>query len=283
MQTLITHIDLDGAGSIVLSKIFNISFKNIIITDYGRMDVKQLLKLCPIIMTDLSVPENEFIQLYERGITIYDHHESSSYLKKYKGQVSDTSRCGTKIFYQEYVKKHPNYRYIPEVEMFVHIVDTYDRWQDTNLAWNDAVNLNRLFRALKLDNFVQAAVKYIKNGLQFSSKDKLLISQFEQQENMDYNSSKHTLNTFIDSEGNKYGVCKLFNNASTTCNMILKNDPLMIYVIGYYESGRISARSKPEFNLLRFNELHGHKNAAGGMLDKNNLDKLLSGVSFKYN
>lgn len=283
METLVTHTDLDGAGSIVLANIYHIIFKNIITIDYNRIDVNKLINLCPIIMTDLSIPEEDFLKFQNHKITIYDHHESSSYLKKYNGQISDTSRCGTKIFYQEYIQKHHNYRYIPEVEMFVHMVDTYDRWQETNPAWEDAVNLNRLFKALKLDNFVQSAVKFIKNKLVYTKYDKMLIARMEAQENKDYNDSKHTLNTFIDSKGIKYGVCKLFNNASVTCNRMLKSDPSMIYVIGYYDNGIISARSIPQFNLLEFNELHGHKNAAGGLLDKNSLYNLLSGTSLHYN
>ena len=115
MRLLISDSDLDGMGSIILSKAFNIKFDEIEISASLKMKsidiISKISRYDEIIITDLSIDEanmKKFIS--ERNIIIYDHHITSGYLnkKEFRGSISDPSRCGTKIYFEEYVIYNSN-------------------------------------------------------------------------------------------------------------------------------------------------------------------------------
>ena len=152
-RILVTHIDLDGISPIVLSMLYHIKFDLIYTWNYSDINVTELINLHPeeIIMTDLSFEdENDMKKIIDTGIKIrvFDHHKTSEYLSKYDGCIVDMNRCGTKIFYEEYIKPFLKSKRITEssvVTEYVELVDIFDRWQNENSNWNRALDLNRFF------------------------------------------------------------------------------------------------------------------------------------------
>lgn len=282
MFTLITHTDLDGLGSVVLCNYYRIPLKDYILWDYSQIDINSLTKLKDIIITDLSIMESDYIKLKDKNVHIYDHHESSKYLSKY-GQICDIKRCGTKIFFNEFIKKHEKYKENKDVERFVNLVDTYDRWLDDNPLWEDALQLNRLCISLPHKEFISLAPSIINRHFEYDSYEREIISKLENEENKLFEDAKKELKLFKDERNNTYGVFPCFKSQSLICNMILKTVEDMKYVIGYFPNGKISVRSKKCFDLTQLSKINGHKNAMGGFLNKKELNGLLQGIPIPYN
>ena len=281
-QTLITHTDLDGLGSVVLAKFYGITFKRIYMWDYDKISMKVLSETKNVIMTDLSIPEEDFLKIKDNGIQIFDHHDSSLYLKKY-GQICDTSRCGTRIFFEEYIKKHEKYRENEHVERFVHLVDVYDRWQEDSDDWEEALRLNRLFFSLSRVVFISDASELLKRKMIYNANEISLIESVEAEEDRLYEEALKELCICKDEKNACYGVfpCKTYQ--SIICNKILKSCSEMDYVIGYFPSGKISVRSKNYFDLTQLKGIRGHKHAMGGYLDTKAINDLKVGISLSYN
>lgn len=272
MRLLITDSDLDGMGSIILSKAFNIEFDEIEISTPQKMKsvniISKILAHDEIIITDLSL--NEFTMkkiMTKRNITVYDHHITSVYLnkKEFKGSISDSSRCGTKIYFEEYVKKHRTTN--ESARRFVELVDVYDRWQQTNTLWPLACKLNKVFQYHKWNNnyFIEKFAHEIQDDcFCFDEEDERNIEIINQEIENSMKFSDDLLKIFTNNEI-KYGITYYSNYSSEVGNgLIEKHDLTYILMINNNHQDCISARSKPDFDLTSINGLQGHKNAAGG-------------------
>lgn len=286
--TLVTHNDLDGLSSVVLSKFFGIEFEEILVLGYEKVCSLESLMSNPngIIITDLFVEEDVFNRLRSKTkyLQIYDHHISSRYLDKYDSQICDVSRCGSRIFYEEFIMKLPHFKHNDAVEKYVTLVDTYDRWQNTSPLFEDALNLNRLYSYYYSENgFIDSACNLLKRDMKYSDSNIKAINSILRDENTTYDYAVRNLGIYTDSKGVQYGVfpCRLY--ASIICNRILTSHSSMTYIIGYYSSGRLSLRAKPDFDLTSLKGIRGHKLAAGGFLSQNEIVELRNGKPIPYN
>ena len=119
-RALVTHHDLDGIGSIILSIVLHIDFNQVYISNYSRMTRSFAERLGrdfdEVIVTDISF--GEFIQPNMRE---FDHHG-----------IHDEGRCGTWLFYYNYI---PNELHTGRLDSFVRSVDAYDTWKRDDHEW----------------------------------------------------------------------------------------------------------------------------------------------------
>ena len=146
----ITYHDFDGLSAGILSSLCGIHFSIILRDpDYINSDsvVEDAKQYDKIIITDIAFSENVLNQLLTAGKTvcIYDHHRTSQYINKYPNCISDSSRCSTKIYFEEVIQKYPKAKITGAMREFVELVDVYERWQQDSECWSKACDLNRLY------------------------------------------------------------------------------------------------------------------------------------------
>lgn len=169
-KVLISHVDLDGYGSIILGLLtsqFDVIFActRQAFTDTFKL---QLSRAKVIYICDLCPPESWFDM---KNLHVYDHHPNSSPLLKQpsiaKRIFIDTSRCGTRLFYEEQAKPiletlitkpkpipaistlwksyKTNDFNIKTIDDFVYLVDTFDRWLNDTPDFSIAIDLQKAF------------------------------------------------------------------------------------------------------------------------------------------
>lgn len=169
-KVLISHVDLDGYGSIILGLLtsqFDVIFTctRQAFTDTFKL---QLSRAKVIYICDLCPPESWFDM---KNLHVYDHHPNSSPLLKEpsiaKRIFIDTSRCGTRLFYEEQAKPilevlitkskpipaistlWKNYKTndfnLKTIDDFVYLVDTFDRWLNDTPDFSIAIDLQKAF------------------------------------------------------------------------------------------------------------------------------------------
>lgn len=169
-KVLISHVDLDGYGSIILGLLtsqFDVIFActRQAFTDTFKL---QLSRAKVIYVCDLCPPESWFDM---KNLHVYDHHPNSSPLLKQpsiaKRIFIDTSRCGTRLFYEEQAKPMletlitkskpipaistlwKNYKTndfnLKTIDDFVYLVDTFDRWLNDTPDFSIAIDLQKAF------------------------------------------------------------------------------------------------------------------------------------------
>lgn len=169
-KVLISHVDLDGYGSIILGLLtsqFDVIFTctRQAFTDTFKL---QLSRAKVIYICDLCPPESWFDM---KNLHVYDHHPNSSPLLKQpsiaKRIFIDTSRCGTRLFYEEQAKPilevlitkskpipaistlWKNYKTndfnLKTIDDFVYLVDTFDRWLNDTPDFSIAIDLQKAF------------------------------------------------------------------------------------------------------------------------------------------
>ena len=172
-RVLISHVDLDGYGSIILGLLtsqFDVIFActRQAFTDTFKL---QLSKAKVIYICDICPPESWFDM---KNLYVYDHHPNSSPLLKQpsiaKRIFVDRSRCGTRLFYEEEAKAmlevlttkpkpipaistlwktyKTNDFNLKTIDDFVHIVDTFDRWLIETPDFSIAIDLQKAFLSL---------------------------------------------------------------------------------------------------------------------------------------
>lgn len=303
-KALLTHTDLDGIGSIVLSLYYNLDFSNAYTFNYGDSAIISTVeKHTSIIITDFSLKEEDFVRFHNDSrynILTFDHHVSSDYLNKFHGNMSDTTRCGTRLFYEEYIIKTLGLEPSKECAMFVELVDVFDRWQTDSLLFEKACDLNRLF--LEVSKFsdphyelmgeltfeclremlpmlatvdtrfypfiwrMYMHMKIAKNPICYSLDEKAIIDKANKEENDLISACNSKLSKRADSRNVKFGIYPGARNTSIVSHKLLQMNPDIKYVIAVWDSGLLSARSTPDFDLTELVYLSGHKQAAGGKI-----------------
>lgn len=296
---LITDSDMDGLGSAVLSKAFDINYDKIELSVPYKMNTTEMIKLVnqydEITVADLSFNEEIMNELSHKNITVYDHHITSAYLNnsKYEGSISDSSRCGTKLYFEEVVIKKYNRRVNKSAIEFVELVDTYDRWQKQSPRWEEACKLNRLYLYYKNYpwEFIQYfAEKIMNDDFGFNSKDEENSDLILKDIKNSCEEAGDKLKIFTDkrfdvvyddvrSNGIPYGVSYFNQYVSEVGNYLIEQYKLA-YVILIEQSQQVgvSLRSIPEFNCTSFKNIKGHKNAAGGRFNKQFTKGVYEGV-----
>lgn len=291
MRILVSHVDSDGLGSVVLSEHFALPFDRIVMWDYGEelfpnnMDL--LLKADEIIMADFSISKDLYDELTAKGksIRIFDHHvnENTEWVKTTPGCVLDDSRCGTKIFFEEYVC-HFVSRVRPIVREYVELVNTYDLWQKESPLWEEAMNLQRVLfkfmlwdcpdRRSAADRFFTSVKRKLESQLKWTwtSTEIRYIQESIARENEVYRTAVRELQYRTDSKGKRFAMFRAGGKISIVADRLLREDKTQVdYVIAlnYFRdfNGKVSGRSIEEvFDCCSLGLLNGHKGAAGGTL-----------------
>lgn len=294
MKTILfSHSDLDGIGAIIVGKLYKdkIGIDSFLSMDYGFEEkeetLSELLMYDRIIITDLSPSEGFFSTLIEHGkeVIAFDHHETSAYMSKHEGCVYDKTRCGTRIFWEDYVKPNFARRYPDILADFVRLVDTYDCWREDSPLWEEAVSLNSVIYAMRdysirndelrsQNAFIEFTIKKITlSGMDewyWTSREQLLIETGKRKENEQYENALSKMQVRIDNKDRTFGLIMIPSKISLVCSRILRENPAMDYIvcINCYGgvTGKLSFRTKERFNLNEIGIAHGHPSSAGGMV-----------------
>lgn len=303
---LIFHTDLDGIGVGVLQEYFNLPFDKVLSCDYGFEADTAILEFMnnadEIVFADISIPENLYNSLIQKGkkIFIFDHHETSKWTQDKENCVWDDKRSGTKIFFDEYIKKLHS-RYKPIVQEFVNLVDIYDRWDLKSPLREMSEDLQRVFVNMGEWNIKDAIVRHARftrlmvrkfdkeNNFNWGVVEKYHIKLARASEEKAYKSAVDILQIRKDNRGRKFAVFYAWGKISMTCHKFLNIDNLDVdYIICaqtfHNEWGVLSLRSREgQFDLLQLAGVNGHKAAAGAELTSDDAHRLIDeNMCFKY-
>lgn len=299
-KLLITDLDLDGTATLVLQRYFEIPYDSVQALDYGwekdEDKLRQAAKYEIIHMVDKSVEEDEYQFLIDQGceVWIFDHHGTSEWLKGKPHVFHDQTRCGTKIFFDDFI--FPVVKRTKQiVTQFVTLVDTYDLWKKDSELWEEAQNLNRILYRMylwgeseqmrKVERFVNQQVQKLSkaNTWFWLRNEQENIREAHEQEERVYREVTSIMNGRLDTKGRRFLISKASSKISITCSRILEEVPEAYYIIivNTYGglNGRVSFRTQREdFNLPQ--ELcyaKGHPAAAGGEMTPEEVQALLEG------
>ena len=287
--------DLDGISGIILVLYYIKSIcKNINFYITGDRGLKEfdwdiIKEYDVIIFIDIAPPSlnfyNELIYKYKKQVLIFDHHESHrKFLGELKNYFYSKNKCASKIFLDKLTTGKRVNRVVNE---FIDIVNCYDCWQDNNVLWGAACELNLLKSAYidwsntinKTDfeknfNFIKAMLFKFEKLKKFSYtyREIRLISSEKFKENKYYQNARKKMQIRTDNEGNSYIYFESISKLSIISNKILKEYNNIKYVIARstYKDAvnnlNLSLRSTGNFDVKKIAEKWGgggHLNSAG--------------------
>lgn len=296
-RLLVSHVDLDGWGSIILYLYFKekgtsipeLMFDKYMVVDYGweqtPENIEYIASFDEVLMVDMSASKEtaEYIRSKGTYFRMLDHHLSSDWLKEDKDSIWDDTRCGTRIFWEDYVKPVIK-RFPPILQDFVSIVDTYDCWREDSSLWNDAKGLNGVLFALrnwKTPDEIEGNSAFIElmlrkfslypSGWQWMPKEQKIIEEAQKREDNLFHEAERTMKIRRDRKGRIFGLITLNSKISLVCSRILKSRPEMDYIICINSfrslNGKLSYRTRREdFDLNCLMGVHGHAVASGGQV-----------------
>ena len=307
---LVTHIDLDGIGPVVLEKLYRpyLGFDKVFCVDYGWEEISEisgeLAQYSELVFADMSCSEMQFDwwKVTEMKITVLDHHESAKTLMGKPGCIIDEKRSGTKLFFDEYVRPRIG-RYRPIVQDFVELIDTYDLWKLDSPLWPKALDLNRVMFKYALWNasefehkherFINAMLRKLDNDKEFAfnATELRYIEESKEKEEDAYNRALKTLKVRKDHWGRTFGVFLAWGKISITASRLLyeHEGAKFDYVIAVQdykdEYGKLSIRARRggDFYCTDLGLFSGHIEASGCTLTPDQALHLYNkDVCFKY-
>jgi len=302
---LVSHIDLDGCGAPILSKVFGIDYDEIFMVNYGFENTEEMdrIKRYDVIhFADISVSRAVYEDLLASGHTVFlfDHHDNVKELLGLPGIFFDLERSGTQIFYEEFVLK--NFNTTPIIDRFVELVSTYDLWKDTSESWEEALSLNRVWSSyvnwqmiddgfIAYEPFIDLYAMKLTRLVdwKWTSSEKMAIKKAKDKENWQYKESMKVIDIRKDSRGRTFGITSASSKVSIIASRILNNFPDMDYLIvastfkGNPYNGNLSIRSK-EFDCKSLFPFNGHHMASGASIETKFIEYIMRNhnVSFNY-
>ena len=305
-KILCTHSDMDGLGNAVLVHNFDLKFDKIVSYDYGfeeEAEAVQVLRSSDnIVVTDLALTPALHDELLQNGksVQVFDHHETSQWIKDKPDCVWDNKRSGTKIFFEEYIKPRIG-RYRPVVREFVDLVDVYDRWDLVSPLRPTAEDLQRVFvkygnweiedPLIRHDRFITAMLRKLQKEDHFSWNivEIMYIRDAKAAENKAYEEALNMLQIRTDNKGRKFGVFSAWGKISMTCHRMLNVDNIDVDYIVCAQTfhgkwGTMSFRSREgQFDLMELAGVAGHKASAGASLTPEDAQRFLKdNLCFRY-
>jgi len=236
-----------------------------------------------IVIADLTLDQKKVKKWIRLGkkVQIFDHHSETQWIEEYEGSVWDNTRCGTKIFWEEYVKPKIG-RYKPIIDEFVDLVNTYDLWDKEGPLWDQAVNLNNVLYGVidysqddiieKLTPFYNLMSKKFSklDHWRWTQKEIDVIERAHQREEEMYTKAMETISYREDSKGKYFAVIMIGSKVSLVASRILEEQDYLDYliVINTYGgvTGKLSFRSSRGFICHDICVANGHDAAAGGKI-----------------
>ena len=237
-NTLISHTDADGLGSVILTHHFDLPFDKIICYDYGFEDEAAAIQVLydseNIVVADLALTPALHDDLLAKGknVRVFDHHETSRWIADKPGCVCDGTRSGTKIFFDEYVRPQVG-RYRPVVREFVDLVDVYDRWDLASPLRPMSEDLQRVFvkygnwdldnALVRHDRYIMAMLRKLQNADHFgwNNVELMYIRDAKASEDRAYDEALAMIQIRTDNHGHRFGVFSAWGKISMPCHRIL--------------------------------------------------------------
>jgi len=300
---LFTDNDLDGTGCALLArfcfKIIDVEFcspKNINERVKEFLKERKNLLYDQIYITDLSIKEDVAEIIENSGISnilILDHHNSASWLNKYKWAtiketLTDNKTCGTELFYEYVFKKYYNptisFGQAATIGYFVELVRRYDTYDWKKLNDLKSKELNDLFLILGTNRFYKdydiINDKLFGNRNALETKENFLIGL---QQETTGNYIKGKLENIIPYKFKDYNVAVVYaeNYSSELGNTLLDIHPEFDFVAIIDIAGGISFRGNGKVNLTEIAQSFGgggHFDASGCPLDTKIQTKILDSI-----
>ena len=303
---LVTHTDLDGMGIVILSSYFNLPFDKVECYDYDEekesLIVENFIEYKNIVVADLSLTPalHEGLLSKSINVSVFDHHETSQWISEKPECVWDNQRCGTKIFFDEYIKPRIK-QYKPIIREFVDLVDVYDRWVLGSPLRPMAEDLQRVFvkmgswdiedTLVRHDRFIMAMLRKLEKleHFEWNNVELMYIQNAKESENKAYEEALKMLQIRTDNKGRRFALFSAWGKFSMTCSRMLNTDNLDVEYIVVAQNfhnkwGQMSFRSREgQFNLLELAGVAGHKASAGTSLSAEDAQRFLyENLCFKY-
>ena len=298
---LLSHIDGDGLGCILLGTVFQETLgideffcKNYDFETEEPEFVEYLKSFDRVLMTDLTAAPEFFEEVESAGTEffIFDHHDQTSWITERAGSSWDKSRCGTRIFWEDFIKPKVG-RYPPLINHYVRLVDTYDLWKSDSEEWAEAKRLNSVFygfRNWSADTPVEQAQPFLSlmrtkfaklREWRWTDREKKVIERAEKKEKEAFRLARSNLKKRADEQGRKFGVCRISSKISTVAHWVLEEETDLDYLIiinDFWKArGKLSFRSaREDLNLNSFEGVNGHASAAGATLTENEVERFWS-------
>jgi oligoribonuclease NrnB/cAMP/cGMP phosphodiesterase (DHH superfamily) len=299
---------LDGISNEILAQFFDLNFDKTVSYDYEFFDdpikVKIFFDADNIVFSDISPNQELYNNLISSGktIRIFDHHDSSAWIKDKHGCVHDSNRSGTKIFFEEYVLPVSNVgRFRSVIREFVELVSVYDLWQLDSPLRLMSEGLQRVFVKYgnwglddnldRHDRFISAMIKKLQKQEHFAwnPTELMYIQEAKASEEKAYQEAMSMLQTRWDNKGRKFGVAALWGKISLVCSRILSTDKrnfAYLVVLQRFKNkwGNVSLRSREgDFDLTKLAGVEGHKASAGAILTPEDAQRFINeNLCFRY-
>ena len=310
----LTHTDLDGIGNIIVNRYFDLRYDRECIVNYEDIETEdgQILlskyflgykKTDGVIITDLSISLKVYRYLVNKfeNVFIFDHHEKTAAIAKYKNVFFDTKRSGTKIYFDWISKK----KRVPKIlNDFIDLVDVYDIWKLEDPLREQAEDLNRVFyRVLtygfddikKYNKFIAQQIKKIKDknnsSFFFDDYEKDKIEEAKEREESEYEKAVANMQIRDDEWRKTFIIYHGRSKISYVCSRLLEENPKIDYVLNFNTwqpfgktaiSGKVSARSREGFDVTALKGFDGHKQAAGGAFEKSFIQKIWNRKEYTF-
>jgi len=299
---VITHNDLDGVGSPIVSKNFGID-ADVHYVNNGMVDsaVEKAINdinvhtgSYTLLICDHSPSHDAYKLLVDNDIDFYifDHHKSSELLDvKDDRIIIDTTKCATKLFFdfmmENYADKAEEERIKFDLHWFVFCVNDWDMWHHTN---PQSTAINTLLYEIGIPSFVDRFFKDPCIALK-ENEQKIVSLAFDRKKDYIDLLDKHLVIKDKDYDF-PYGVVFNENYAYTSeagNDLIKRNNLKFIYLINPL-LGKVSLRSVGDFDVsltasyfakMFGTSSGGHKNAAGFGIGWNQVGTLLEEILYR--
>jgi hypothetical protein len=289
---LLTHnVDLDGLGSVILSKFAHIEYDKILMSSYEENDYELLAphgdKEQTLIATDYRVSQElfSFFSKDFKDFLAFDHHEETLQFKDDERVFVDITKCGTRLFYENFVVDEIKNK---TSDYLVTLIDTYDMWRKESEHWEEANNLNRVLWSTmnytvpdrdinKYNFFLNLQLEKLRRDeFRWTNYELDKISYAKMKEDQAFEKALSMLKIREDRKGRKFGIWWGRNKISQVCSRLMEEIEDLDYVISINTfqprgkkdavNGKVSVRAneKSDFSVRDLVGIEGHKGAGGG-------------------
>lgn len=288
---MISHIsDIDGMGSVILSKLVNNMDVLLISVDEVRETLNSLInnnKYEEIFMCDLSIPDDLADVINEKlFIKHFDHHPTNTYASKYAWSTIVPIKAGFKpsgtSLYYDYLVKTSNLDIIKseKVKIFVEAIRSYDTWDFINTGNLMGKHLTMIFSMIGPLKFIDRFYDRLINNNEFKLNDLerelIEIKQSENDNYIDECDKNLIITNFLNY---KVGI-----SISESCRSELGNtlsnrhkDLDFILIVDFHRKS-FSTRTTNDVNLGEICKQlggGGHAKAAGFPMNQENINMVL--------
>lgn len=300
---MITHNDLDAAGSVIVSKLFSLDIDHYMFCGYDDiydeedniiLDIP--LDVTRLFMVDVACTAKlyNYIESQVEVFGIFDHHERTAEIKDRQNVYWDIKKSGTEIFFGA-LSGSVDFEIPKKWVQFVNAVSAYDLWNLDSPSRSMGEDLNRLYFGVlnygeegfdKYRYFINEQVRKLADDdiheFFFSDYEHHKIERAKEKEHKEYLHAKNNLQKRIDNRGNPYIIYHGSSKVSFVCSMLLDEYDVK-YVLNFNTytgttkkriSGKISARSTEPFDVTTLKGIEGHKEAGGGIFNKSLLKRI---------